>query len=143
MFKKLSTWVVTRITAFRAATKQRHEFHVLRTTDYYKWVNHYAAMKIEDCLNAPPGKGGYTPTGDKYMCIALRSSKKDPKYYSYDKVFETHAISMVNARINFRVTLAIYLEDVEKYGLGGYPTEQFVVAHGIPFYRKLIKDMRT
>lgn len=143
MFKKLYNWVTARITAFCAATKQRHEFHALRTSDYYKWVNHYAAMKIEDCLNTLPSEGGYSPTGDKYMCIALRSSKTDPKYYSYDKVFKTHAISMVCARINFRGTLAIYLGDTENITLGGYPTKQFVVAHGIPFYRKLIKDMRT
>lgn len=143
MFKKLYNWAAARITAFRAATKQRHEFHVLRTSDYYKWVNHYAAMKIEDCLNNPSEAGGYSATGDKYMCIALWSSKTDPKYYGYDKLFKTHAISMVCARINFRGTLAIYLGDIENVALSGYGTGSFVKDHGIPFYRKLIKDMRT
>lgn len=156
MFQGIRTYLAARAHHREA----RRVFFKKRRNNYHYWLNNGAASKIEDALGRYHGKG-YGIGGASHMCIALKGIDDDRKYYGYDRLFVDQAITIIMSRIAYNLTLLSHLIDVtpltpaskDPYAyrknhlppIANPQTEpkKFMHLHAIPFYRKLIKDIRN
>ncbi len=149
MFQGIHTYLAARAHHREA----RRVFFKKRRSNYHCWLNNGAASKIEDALGRYHGDG-YGIGGHRHMCISLDDLDNDRKYHGYDRLFVNQAITIVMARIGYNVTLYGHLLDVTP--AAPHPkdhrpqipcpyqdTNRFMSAHAVPFYLRLIKDIRN
>lgn len=99
---------------------------------------------------------------DRTCALHLGTLTPHPKYFGHDALFVNHAVSLVSARIGYHISLYSYLVDTTPKPTRAHPNDhygykkdhsdlvpnvfqepaKFISKTGIPFYRKMIKDIR-
>lgn len=102
-----------------------------------------AADLIQNAIGT--NKYGLRDGGERFMCIALKYTKNTCDVYGYQDSIREHARKLILEKIKGHGTLFAYLSSTRqlRYGHRFGIDETFIQYTGIPFFKKLVEQLRA